>query len=532
MREPYRERLSIIVNELGIGLAGRGEDLNDVIRRANPALKEVDEVLRLLAKQNDQLESLAVDGDTIMQPLARERAHVSSAIENMSAVAEATADRRADLEADFERLPRFLRELRPTMTRLGALSDEMTPVLSDLGDVAPDINRFLLELGPFSQAGIPALDSLGEAAKIGTPAVRNSLPVVRDLRTFASAARPVGESLADVLVSFRRNKGIERADGLHLLPGGRGQRLRLLRPLPARRPDRQPVLVLRGRADRRLLGELPHGGVRDRRRRRVDAARPGARVDRARAARAGSAHAAEARAQERAQARRRAGPARQARARRGPDPPPARRGRGARPGGDARAGSRPAGARARRRRPRPRRRPRRRRLRPAATPPFRCSTTCSEAATDARARQRHRRQPGADRRGDRAGRDRGGLPLLQREPGAAVRPDVRAQGADAERRQPGARQRGADRRHARRLGRLDHRPAQAGRHQHGRARAQARALGLAAAEGHQGADPAALGARPEVRRADARHVRRRASTTATRSRSHRRRPRRSSSTSS
>jgi len=211
MREPYRERLSIIVNELGIGLAGRGEDLDDVIRRANPALREVDEVLRLLAKQNDQLERLAVDGDTILQPLARERRHVSSAIGNMSAVAEATAERRADLEANIERLPRFLRELRPTMTRLGALSDEMTPVLSDLGDVAPDINRFLLELGPFSQAGIPALDSAGEAGKIGTPAVRNSLPVVRDLRTFAGAARPLGETLADVLVSFERNDGIERA---------------------------------------------------------------------------------------------------------------------------------------------------------------------------------------------------------------------------------------------------------------------------------------------------------------------------------
>ena len=187
MREPYRQRLSIILNELGIGLAGRGEDLNEVIRRANPALKEVDEVLRLLAKQNAQLERLAVDGDTIMEPLAREREHVSSAIENMSAVAEATAERRDDLEANFERLPTFLRELRPTMTRLGALSDEMTPVFSDLGDVAPDINRFLLELGPFSQAGIPALDSLGEAAKIGTPAVRNSLPVVRDLRGSPSA---------------------------------------------------------------------------------------------------------------------------------------------------------------------------------------------------------------------------------------------------------------------------------------------------------------------------------------------------------
>ena len=79
---------------------------------------------------------------------------------------------------------------------------------------------------------------------------------------------------------------------------------------------------------------------------------------------------------------------------------------------------------------------------------------------------------------------------------------------DAERREPRARQRGADRRHARRLGRQDQRRAPRRRHEHRRARPQARALGQAAAEGLDGADPAALGARPEVRRADARHVRR------------------------
>jgi phospholipid/cholesterol/gamma-HCH transport system substrate-binding protein len=73
LRMPYNQRLAIIINELGIGLAGRGEDLNEVIRRANPALREVDEVLRLLAEQNRQLESLAVDGDTILAPLARGR---------------------------------------------------------------------------------------------------------------------------------------------------------------------------------------------------------------------------------------------------------------------------------------------------------------------------------------------------------------------------------------------------------------------------------------------------------------------------
>ena len=191
MREPERERLSIILNDLGVGLAGRGADLNEVIRRANPALREVDEVLRLLARQNQQLESLAVDSDTIMAPLARERAHVSSSIDNMGAVAAATAERRVDLQSDIERLPAFLRELRPTMVRLGALSDEMTPVLTDLGAVAPDINRFLLELGPFSEAGTPSLTRSARRRRSGRPRCRRRC---RCCATCAASRAPCARS--------------------------------------------------------------------------------------------------------------------------------------------------------------------------------------------------------------------------------------------------------------------------------------------------------------------------------------------------
>jgi phospholipid/cholesterol/gamma-HCH transport system substrate-binding protein len=211
MRRPVRERLSIILGELGIGVAGRGKDLNEVIRRADPALKETDKVLKILADQNDVLERLAVDSDTILGPLARERRHVSGAIANAGAVARATAERGDALQADIERLPAFLRELKPTMVRLGGLSDEMTPVLSDLGAVAPDINRMIIELGPFSRAGIPALKSLGEAADIGTPAVKAARPVVADLANLAAVARPVGANLRKLLVSFQKTGGIERA---------------------------------------------------------------------------------------------------------------------------------------------------------------------------------------------------------------------------------------------------------------------------------------------------------------------------------
>ena len=80
---------------------------------------------------------------------------------------------------------------------------------------------------------------------------------------------------------------------------------------------------------------------------------------------------------------------------------------------------------------------------------------------------------------------------------------------DAERGEPRARQRGADRRHARRLGRRD-------RASSGATTARASPCSASSSSGRSTPlpkdstvlDPAALGARPEVRRADARHVRR------------------------
>jgi phospholipid/cholesterol/gamma-HCH transport system substrate-binding protein len=211
MREPVRQRLSIILDDLGIGVAGRGQDLAEVIRRADPALRETDKVLKILAGQNDTLQRLAVDSDTILAPLARERRHVSGAIENSAAVARATAERGDDLRADIERLPTFLRELTPTMVRLGALSDEMTPVLTDLGAVAPAINRMIIQLGPLSTAATPAVISLGKAAERGTPAVKAARPVIRDLADLATVAKPVALNLRKLLESFQSTGGIERA---------------------------------------------------------------------------------------------------------------------------------------------------------------------------------------------------------------------------------------------------------------------------------------------------------------------------------
>ena len=210
LRRPYRERLSIIIAEFGTGLAGRGKDLNEVIRRANPALRETDKVLRLLARQNDTLEQLAVDSDKIMAPLARERRSVGRFVDSAGAVAAGTAERREELKANFARFPEFLRELRPTMDRLGSLADEMTPVVSDLGDTAPRLNTLLRQVEPFSRAGAPAIERLGAVAEPGIPALKASMPIIEDLRSLNRDLAPVADTLRDVLVSLEKEKGLER----------------------------------------------------------------------------------------------------------------------------------------------------------------------------------------------------------------------------------------------------------------------------------------------------------------------------------
>jgi phospholipid/cholesterol/gamma-HCH transport system substrate-binding protein len=211
MRLPERERLSIILNELGTALAGRGPELRQAVRNADPALKETDKVLAILAGQNRVLEDLARDSDTVIAPLARDRTQVAGFVDRASVVATAAASRDTALERNIQRLPEFLRQLRPTMTRLGSLSDEMAPVLSDLDAVAPDLNRFVLELGPFSAAATPAIERAGRASVVGRQALVQARPIVQDLGRFASQLRPLSTNAQALLTSFRDTGGIERA---------------------------------------------------------------------------------------------------------------------------------------------------------------------------------------------------------------------------------------------------------------------------------------------------------------------------------
>jgi phospholipid/cholesterol/gamma-HCH transport system substrate-binding protein len=209
-RRPFAERFRLILNDLGAGVAARGDELAEIIERSNPALRETNDVLAILAAQNRALAELARDSDTVLEPLARERRHLTGFIRDATIPAQATAERRADLEAGFQKFPGALRELRTTMIELEAFANQAAPVLADLGDAAPDLTRATEFLGPFSAKSTTALRTLGDAAEASGPLIRDSDPVIVDLRDLARATKPAAKSLAGLLDNLRETGGYDR----------------------------------------------------------------------------------------------------------------------------------------------------------------------------------------------------------------------------------------------------------------------------------------------------------------------------------
>jgi virulence factor Mce-like protein len=220
LREPQRERLRIIVSELGAGVAGRGPELNAAIRRAIPALRETDRTLKLLGEQNQLLADLTVNADTVVGDLTANRKDVGRFVEAANDTAQASAERRPQIAAGLQRLPGFLEQLQPTMKSLGKVADEQTPALQQLDAAAPQLTRFLDLLAPLAQASRPAIRSLGQASITGDKAAKAAAPTVSLLNGVAAGTPEAAKDLSIVLQHLDDRKNAIEKDPRS--PGGQG----------------------------------------------------------------------------------------------------------------------------------------------------------------------------------------------------------------------------------------------------------------------------------------------------------------------
>jgi virulence factor Mce-like protein len=231
MRMPYRQRFTLIINELGAAVAGRSGDLQAALRRAVPALTQTDRLLNLLANDSSTLQSLTVNSDAVITALANNSAQVQRFIVEAKRAATDTAAQDNNLRLTLQKFPGFLEQLKPTMARLSQAAVANDPVVKNLDSAAVELHRLFTNLAPCSQphqanqcgfadASRPALKSLGQASLTGTPAMIAARPTVYHLNQFAKPTPELAHNLAIVLQDLDTQQRSVEPDTRS--PGGKG----------------------------------------------------------------------------------------------------------------------------------------------------------------------------------------------------------------------------------------------------------------------------------------------------------------------
>ena len=226
MRLPYRQRFSLIINELGAAVASRSEDLQTALRRADPALAETDNLLALLASDAKTIRDLNTNADSVITALANNKQQVQRFIIEANRTSTISATQAPAIQATWEKLPGFLQQLRPAMAKLGAAADAQDPVFQNLNAASANLNTFFHDLVPFAHESIPSLQSLGKASAVGKPAVEAARAPVAHLNQFAKPTPELAQNLAIVLRALDAHQRSNMAGGPvepdPRSPGGKG----------------------------------------------------------------------------------------------------------------------------------------------------------------------------------------------------------------------------------------------------------------------------------------------------------------------
>lgn len=202
---PTRERFMVIADELGIGSSGRGQDFNDILRRANPALGLARQVIGILARQKAQLATIIDATNTIATEGAGNTASLQSFLDHAAAVATETANHRGNLALAINRLPGLLAAAQPSLQELDTVAVQGTPLVQQLGAAAPTLNQVNTDLGPFVAAAKPALAQLSAALKKAIPEIYAITPVVKTLRSYVQKSKANTILMGKLFVNLQRH---------------------------------------------------------------------------------------------------------------------------------------------------------------------------------------------------------------------------------------------------------------------------------------------------------------------------------------
>ena len=147
--KPVQQSLQILLDQLGMAVQGRGEDLNRAELRLRPALAAADSAAREVASQNSTLRSLIGDTEHVTGQLASGSDDLGRLVDSLARVTQTTAAHSSSLDQALALAPRTAARARVTLARLRGLAVAGLPLARTLGGAAPELAKTARLLGPF-----------------------------------------------------------------------------------------------------------------------------------------------------------------------------------------------------------------------------------------------------------------------------------------------------------------------------------------------------------------------------------------------
>lgn len=194
-----RRALSATATNVGLGVAGRGDELNGALGDLSSVARHGTPQLRAITRRKGAIRDI-VSGtaDTVRGLKGRRPDDVSALIRSSSSVLGAVGHRDRELGASLDLLRPFEDEFLatapladPLLEDSAELSKELAPAFSELGDAAPSINR-LLGLGDEIRSQTRVLVRfLNPVLRKAAPLLRRIRPAIASLDPFVEALNPI-----------------------------------------------------------------------------------------------------------------------------------------------------------------------------------------------------------------------------------------------------------------------------------------------------------------------------------------------------
>jgi virulence factor Mce-like protein len=199
-----RHAFQVWMQQDGIALTNRGENLNAALAELYPFATNVDAVLSVLKRDSSSTSTLLRDTGVVFAALSQSPTQLQGFIRNSNATFAATAARNADLAATIRAFPPFLIQTRATIAQTATFANEakplvdelrpaavqLSPALRELVTVAPELRDLDVYVGPLThaaKAGIPALENF----------LRASVPLLARLKPYLGGIVPVLDYIND-----------------------------------------------------------------------------------------------------------------------------------------------------------------------------------------------------------------------------------------------------------------------------------------------------------------------------------------------